>query len=403
MDMQSRRQYLQRLQEQYQTASKEEKGKLLDEYVRNTRHHRKYVIGRLNDGRLLEDPVKRRKKGRKYGVEVMKPLREMWEIFDYPCGQRLTAVVRVETDRLRKFGEITLSHDVAEKLKSMSSATMDRLLCRAKREVRREKHSMTRPGSLLKKKIAIRLTDWDTRKIGYVEVDLVAHNGVDPFGEYINTLSVTEVATQWWEGEAIMGKGERLTQQGIEETRKRSPFNWLGLDSDNGGEFINHHLKRYCDEAGILFTRSRPSHKNDNAYVEQKNWTHVRKVFGYFRYDTPAELAILNDILHNELRLYKNFFQPVMKLAKKERIGSKVHRKYEEAKTPYQRLIESDQISHNTKEKLKALYETLNPAALKQQLDRKLDALYRVHQAKHPPQKGGKRNKIVKKSIRKGG
>jgi len=237
----------------------------------------------------------------------------------------------------------------------------------------------------LKKKIPIRLTDWDTSTIGFLETDLVAHCGSSAFGQFANTVSLTEIASGWWEGKAIMSKGQEATLNALKEMRKRTPFAWQGLDSDNGSEFINYHLLSYCEAEKLYFTRSRENKKNDNAYVEQKNWTHVRKIFGYFRYDTEKELAIINDLYRNELRLYKNFFQPVMKLAQKIRYGAKKHRKYEPAKTPYKRLIESDQIPKKTKDQLKALYETLNPAALKRRIDHKLGLLLQAYQRKRKP------------------
>jgi hypothetical protein len=280
------------------------------------------------------------------------------------------------------FGEINISDKTAKQLKQMSSATIDRRLKVPKQAEHRRRFSTTRHGSLLKKKIPIRLTDWDTQKIGFLEVDLVAHCGSSARGDFLNTASLTEIATGWWEGEAVMGKGQRNVLAALKVMRSRTPFPWRGLDSDNGGEFINYPLSDYCHDEKLIFTRSRENKKNDNAYVEQKNWTHVRKVLGYFRYDTLAEQAIINSLYRNELRLYKNFFQPVMKLAEKVRIGSKRHRKYEPAKTPFKRLIESDQIDEGTKTELKAAYQILNPAALKRAIEKKTLLLYRAYLAK---------------------
>lgn len=372
-----------KLREKYLKATKKEKTELLDEYTENTRHNRKYVIQTLNSQKVwdnLEKPRKPRKK--KYGPEISAPLISLWRIFDFPCGQRLEPCIKVELERLRNFGEINISDELAEQLKEISSATIDRRLKVPRRGERNRRFSTTKPGSLLKRKISIRLTQWDTKKIGFLETDLVAHCGASTFGEYGNTVSLTEIATGWWEGEAIMGKGQKVTFEALKFMRQRTPFDWRGLDADNGGEFINYFLWDYCKEEKLEFTRSRENKKNDNAYVEQKNWTHVRKIFGYFRYDTSKELNIINDLYRNELRLYKNFFQPIMKLRKKTRIGAKKHRKYEPAKTPYQRLMESEQINQQTKRQLKALYEQLNPAALKRTIDQKLYSLLQVYQAK---------------------
>lgn len=372
------------LREKYLQASKKEKTELLDEYIENTRHNRKYVIQTLNSQKVwdgLGKPRKPRKK--KYGPEIAAPLILLWRIFDFPCGQRLKPCIEAELERLRNLGEVSISDQVAAQLKEISSATIDRRLKVPRKGEHNRRFCATRPGSLLKAKIPIRLTEWNTSEIGYLETDLVAHCGASAFGTFGNTVSLTEIATGWWEGEAIMGKGQIVTLAALKLMRQRTPFAWRGLDADSGGEFINYFLWGYCNEEKLEFTRSRPNKKNDNAYVEQKNWTHVRKIFGYFRYDTPKEISIINDLCRNELRLYKNFFQPIMKLRKKVRIGAKRKRQYEPAKTPYRRLMESKQIDQQTKDQLKTLYEQLNPAALKRAIDRKVYSLYLTYQSKH--------------------
>lgn len=382
MDFHSRRQYLMSLRETYLKATKGEKTRILNEYTKNTRHNRKYVIAMLNADDVWSNNCARKPRPKRYGPEIDAPLVKVWGIFDFPCGQRLKPCITEELDRLRMFEEIKISDKTATQLKQMSSATIDRRLKIPRQAERKRRFSTTRPGSLLKKKIPIRLTDWDTQKIGFLEVDLVAHCGSSARGDFLNTVSLTEIATGWWEGEAIMGKGQKVTLEALKLMKQRTPFKWLGLDSDNGGEFINYPLSDYCHDEKIIFTRSRENKKNDNAYVEQKNWTHVRKILGYFRYDTSMEQTIINSLYRNELRLYKNFFQPIMKLSKKVRIGAKKHRKYEPAKTPFKRSIESDQIDEATKIELKAVYRKLNPAALKRAIEKKTLLLYRVYQAK---------------------
>jgi hypothetical protein len=222
-----------------------------------------------------------------------------------------------------------------------------------------------KPGYLLKQKIPIKLTQWDTSKVGYLEADLVVHCGSSALGEYANTVNTTEIYSGWWEGEAIMGKSQKYTFEALKEERKRSPFGWKGLDSDNGSEFINDILYKYCSREGLQFTRSRPSRKNDNAYIEEKNWTHVRKVFGYLRYDTFEELSIMNDLYRNELRLYKNFFQPVMKLQSKQRI-----------------------------------YISLNPAELKRSIDAKLAKLFKAYEEKRKIQQVDPYKKLLPRMVR---
>ena len=190
----------------------------------------------------------------------------------------------------------------------MSSATIDRKLKHQKEVLHLLRSKVgPKPGSLLKRKIPIRLTEWDTSKMGYVEMDLVVHCGSSSFGEYINTLSTTQVFSGWWEAEATMAKSQQSTFQALKQIRERSPIDWKGLDSDNGSEFINGILYKYCHREKLEFTRSRPSRKNDNAYIEQKNWTNVRKILGYLRYDTLTELSIINDLYRGDLRLYKGF------------------------------------------------------------------------------------------------
>jgi hypothetical protein len=371
-----------RLREDYLKATKKEKTMLLNEYTKNTRHNRKYAIAMFNADDIWANNGARKLRPKRYGTEINAPLVKLWGIFDFPCGQRLKPCITEELERLRMFGEINISDKVAAELRQISSATIDRRLKVPRQVERRRRFSTTRPGSLLKKKIPIRLTDWDTQKVGFLEVDLVAHCGSSARGDFLNTASLTEIATGWWEGEAVMGKGQRNVLAALKTMRSRTPFPWRGLDSDNGGEFINYPLSDYCHDEKLIFTRSRENKKNDNAYVEQKNWTHVRKILGYFRYDTAAEQTIINSLYRNELRLYKNFFQPVMKLAEKTRIGSKRHRKYEPAKTPFKRLIESDQTDEAAKTELKAVYRELNPAALKRDIEKKTLLLYRVYQAK---------------------
>jgi hypothetical protein len=314
--------------------------------------------------------------------------------------KRLKPVLEVELARLRDLGELRVCDEVALKLKTMSSATIDRKL-KHQREVLHLLRSKggPKPGSLLKQKIPIRLTEWDTSKVGYVEMDLVVHCGSSTFGEYINTLNTTEVSSSWWEGEAIMGKSQESTFQALKQIRERTPFDWKGLDSDNGSEFINDILYKYCRREKIEFTKSRPSRENDNAYIEQKNWTHVRKILGYLRYDTFAELSIINDLYRGDLRLYKNFFQPVMKLVSKERIGGSVKRKYDTPRTPYQRLMDSGQIREETRKRLEAVYLSLNPAQLKRSVDIKLDKLYQIYEEKRKSQQVDPMRKVVSHTV----
>lgn len=385
--MHARNEYLKVLRERYLKAkTKKEKSEILNEYCVNTGQSRKYAIRKIQPTVSL-NPKPRKKRRETYDGQVKAALAKVWEIFDYSCGQRLKPLLEVEVDRLREFGELNIPDDVALKLKKISSATIDRKL-KHQRQVLHLLRSKggPKPGSLLKQKIPIRLTEWDTSQVGYVEADMVVHCGSSTLGEYINTLSTTEISSGWWEGEAIMGRSQEQSFWALKEIKKRTPFKWKGLDSDNGQEFINQILYKYCQREKLEFTRSRPNKKNDNAYIEQKNWTHVRKLLGYLRYDTLRELMIINDLYRNELRLYKNFFQPVMKLVSKERIGGRIKRKYGAPKTPYQSLIESKQVSEETKEELKGIYLSLNPASLKRSIEAKLDKLFKTYEEKKKTQ-----------------
>ena len=398
--MHSRNEYLKVLRERYlETETRKGKSRILDEYCRNTGQARKYVIRKIQPWVDLR-PKQRKKRKQTYDGPVTTALARLWGIFDYPCGQRLKPILEVELDRLMDFGELRVSDEVAFKLKMMSSATIDRKL-KHQREVLHLLKSKggPKPGSVLKGKIPIRLTQWDTSKTGYVEMDLVVHCGSSTFGEYINTLSTTEISSGWWEGEAIVGKSQESTFQALKKIRQRTPFDWKGLDSDNGSEFINDILYKYCRREKLEFTRSRPNRKNDNAYIEQKNWTHVRKILGYLRYDSFAELNIINALYRGDLRLYKNFFQPAMKLVSKERIGGSVKRKYDTPKTPYHRLMDSRQISEQTRKQLEIVYLSLNPAQLKRSIDAKLEKLYLTYDEKGKSKELDPMRKVVPRKV----
>jgi len=387
--MHSRNQYLKQLRIEYlRTESKKEKGKLLDEAQKRTGLRRKYLIRKL---RVLSNLDKKKAKGRRrkqvYDGYVKVVLVKCWEIFDYPCGQRLKPLLSQEVKRLRELGELTCSDEVADKLKRISARTIDEKL-RHQKEVEGLKRKYRRKSHpLLYQKIPIKLSnEQDRTQLGNIQIDLVEHCGQSARGEYINTLSTTDISSGWWEGEAVMGRSQEAVFDGLKRVRNRFPFSLKEIHSDNGTEFINWHLFRYTAKENLGFSRSRPNKKNDNCFVEQKNWTHVKKFVGYFRYDTTKELGILNDIYRNELRLYKNFFQPVIKLILKERRGGRVHRRYDDPKTPYQRVMESKEVEDRVKKELSKIYLALNPAQLKRTIDVKLNNLYKIYQIKNKSQ-----------------
>lgn len=290
---------------------------------------------------------------------------------------------------LKRFGEIKLDEETREKLLKISPATIDRLLAKEKKKIELKGRSTTKPGTLLKGQIPIRtFSDWDEKKPGFLEVDLVSHDGGNLRGDFIQTLDATDVKTGWTETRAVKNKAQVWVFEALEDILDRLPFAVLGIDSDNGSEFINAHLLKYCEEKKITFTRTRPYRKNDNCFVEQKNYSVVRRSVGYLRYDTEEELRILNE-LYAYLRLYTNFFQPQMKLTSKTRVGSKVKKRYDQARTPYQRIIVSEDISEEKKDALKEEYAKLNPAELKREITRLQNKLIKLASLKEKSRKEG--------------
>ena len=369
MDMHSREQYLERVREDYRKANKKNKTRLLNEARRRTRLNRKVLIGKLSHPAALRKPKKRGPRKASYGTDVLAALIRVWEILDYPCGQRMAPALGQEVERLRQSRELICSDEVAIKLRDVSPKTIDRMLAREKRVrgLRRNRNPRVHP--LLYQKIPVKVaSEWDTTEVGNMQVDYVVHCGRSTAGEYLHTISAVDIATGWWEGEPIAGRSQEATKEGLDAIRKRLPFRLLEIHPDNDTGMINNLLWNYCRKARIRMSRSRPYKKNDNAWVEQKNWTHVRKVVGYRRMDTTGELRILRE-LYACLTVYKNFFQPSMKLIEKVRVGGKIHRKYDEPKTPYLRLIDSDQITAASRKKLNEQYASLNVAELGRRIE----------------------------------
>ena len=383
--MHSRNQYLKLLRERYlKTKSKKEKGQILNEYCQNTGQDRKYVIKKMNFKIKLKEG-QRKKRKEYYDGYVRSALAKVWEIFDFPCGQRLKANLTKEMiEKLRKDKELICSDEVAQKLTEISARTIDEKLKHQKEVLRQlQRKGQSKQRSLLLEKIPIKIHgELNNQEIGNIQIDFVEHCGSSAAGEFVCTIDTTCIASGWEEQEAIMGRGQIPTKVGLDRARSRFPFPWLEIHSDTDKGFVNAHLLKYCQETNLRFSRSRPYRKNDNCYVEQKNWFSIRKRFGYLRFDTEKERNLLNNLYRNELRLYKNFFLPRLKLKEKIRIGSKVHRKYYPAKTPYQYLMESNQIPEAKKKELEKIYQSLNPAQLKRTIEAKLDHLYKVYKQK---------------------
>jgi len=380
LTMKERRSVTAVVAKRYQKATKKEKSTILGEYIQLTGYNRCYAAFLLrNHGRrmrinnhtvLVGDCRKKAKRtrDRTYDGEVVRVLKKIWQIMGFICGKRLKPALKEVIPVLEKHKEIEIDKIVREKLFKISAATIDRVLAPERKKMTLRQRARTKPGTLLKHQIPVRtFSEWDEQRPGFVEIDLVGHEGGDPNGDYIQTLDMTDICTGWTETQAVRNKARVWVFEALKEIRKRLPFKLLGIDSDNGGEFINDHLLGYCMGEKITFTRARPYRKNDNCYVEQKNYSVVRRAVGYHRYDTPRQLRLLNQ-LYSRLRLYTNYFQPVMKLEEKIRVGSKVKKKYDRPRTPYQRVLESPLVEKEDKKKLNQEYAKLNPAELRRQI-----------------------------------
>jgi len=361
----------------YLRARKKEKGRILDEFIQVTSYHRKAAIRLLHrDGSQRQR--KRRGRRRRYGHEVVDALRRVWEASDRLCSKRLQPFIGELVRVMRQHGELAVNARVEAELCRMSPSTIDRLLRPWRRLGGRRPFTTTKPGSLLKSSIPIRtFADWQEDRPGFLEVDLVAHCGDSAEGFYLTTLSTVDVASGWSECVGVWGKGQHRVGAAVHRVQQRLPFPLLGLDSDNGSEFINQHLYSYCRREGITFTRSRSYKKNDSCHVEQKNWSLVRRLVGYDRYSSRAALECLN-LVYATLRHYVNFFQPTMKLMSKTRRGAKVHKVYDTARTPYQRLLDSGVLIPAKRTELAATYGGLNPVLLLGQLNGHLEQLWKL-------------------------
>ena len=359
------------LQDRYKKATKKKKTALLDYFISLAGYNRSYAarVLRAYRGKVLGYAVvggkkvkfvigkkkkKKRKKPRIYTYDVFLKLKRIWVVFDFICGKRLAPFMAEAVAKLEKHKEIDLTDQVREKLTKISASTIDRLLKPVKDKFKIGKgRKGTKPGTLLKKAIPIRtFADWDDAKPGFVEIDLVGHDGGNSSGDFIQSLNFVDIATCWDSTVACKNKAQKHVFEATEKASARFPFKIAGIDSDNGSEFINAIMLRYCIENKITFTRSRAYKKNDSCFVEQKNFSIVRRAVGYLRYDSQEELNILNE-LYIHLDYYTNYFQPVVKLKSKERTGSKVTKKYDIAKTPFRRVLKCQDTGDKIKARLK--------------------------------------------------
>jgi hypothetical protein len=379
---QSKHELVAALQGRYVKAGRREKGQILDEFVAATGYHRKWAIGLLRQGPL---PARRERGGRPrvYSAVVVGALRQVWEVSGELCSKRLAPFMSELLPALEAEGALTVEAAVREPLLQMSAATMDRRLRPFRLQPRRGLGT-TKPGTLLKQQVPVQTyTPWDEQRLGFVEIDLVAHCGTTTAGHYVNTLTVTDVATGWTECAGVWGKGQAAVCDALAAIRDRLPFPLLGIDSDNGSEFLNAHLVRWCEQEQLTFTRSRPYWKNDQAHVEQKNWSVVRRLLGYDRYETEAELALVQRV-YAGLRLWTNHWQPVLKLIGKERKGATVRKHYDTAQTPYRRVLASDGLAPQARARLEQEHASAGPLAVWQAVEAARAALWRLPSRRAP-------------------
>jgi hypothetical protein len=367
MTRHSIKEYAQAIHKRFKKGSRQLKARILDEFVAVTRLHRKSAI------RLLARPEgvtgqSRRGRRKVYSVDTVAALKVIWRASGGLCSIRLRPFIPELTRVLRAQEELFIRDDTAAEPGQLSASTIDRMTRRWRQAKRGQGLSLTKPGTHLKNAIPIKtFSEWENSRPGFIQVDLVAHCGDRVEGFYLNTLSAVDVATGWFEPLAVWGKGQERVGAAIHQLRQLLPMPLLGLGSDNGREFINRGLYEYCGRQRITFTRSRAYKKNDNCHVEQKNWSVIRRQVGYQRYSSQAAYEALED-LYRVLRLYLNFFQPVLKLVSKSRQGAHLHKVYDEAQTPYSRLLKSGVLTEGKQQALANIYNGLNPVALYEQI-----------------------------------
>jgi hypothetical protein len=385
MSGKSRWDYLKAIYVRYKKVSKPLRARILDEFCQVCHYNRKYAI-RLLNGPALQKPKATRRQGRRptYGAKVISSVTAIWEAAGYPCSARLKALLALWLPWAIK--RLTLSAQVQKQLLTISPATIDRRLGPKKRQLKKRLYGRTKPGTLLKHHIPIKTDSWDVKTPGFTEIDLVSHSGNSASGEFLHSLNVTDIHSTWVESRAVMGKSQIGVLKAMQDIEQALPFKLLGIDSDNGSEFINYHLKTFCDQNNIQLTRGRPYKKDDNAHIEQKNYTHVRKIFGYLRYDSQSAQKAINDLYQNELRILQNLFLPSMKLSKKTRVGSKLKRSYDKPQTPLERLLACPQSNLVKVQQLKRLREKTDPFELAKRMEQKLEGIFEMANHRVSPQ-----------------
>ncbi len=373
--------YAASLAPRYRAARRREKGRILDEFCKTTGQHRKAAIRLLGGVRRLK--TRRKPRERRYGREVAEALKRLWEVGDQMCGKLLKGAIPELLEALERHGEMGVSREVRSALLAVSPATIDRLLKPYRRRDGRQPRRASGASPALRNEVPVRTwSEWGGAEPGSLQADLVLHCGESTDGFYLTTLTAVDVASGWTELQAVWGMGQSRVGAALHQLKLRLPFNLRELHSDNGGEFINHLLVPWCRRQEIAFTRGRPYKKNDQAYVEQKNWVAVRRHVGHDRYNSKLAQATLQQ-LYMLLRLQVNFFRPVRKLVAKERQGARTLKHYDEPLTPYKRLLASGALDDARRDALLNQYQNLNPAALQRKIESTLRRLWPLAAHRH--------------------
>ena len=385
MELRMRKALKEAMWKRYRKAPRTMKTKILDELCAMTGYHRQYAIAQLNQMEDSEPPLQKTSRTRKrhYTKDVLGVIEKIWEEAGYPWSIRLKGILELWLPWIRR--RYALSSLQETKILRIGARTIDRYLASKKRDLRKRLYGRTKPGTLLRHQIPIKCESWDEVAPGHLELDTVSHSGENASGTFVYTLNLTDIASTWVETRSALGKGEAAILDAFRQMKASLPFPVLSIDSDNGGEFINSRLYEYCQSERIGFTRSRPYKKDDNAHIEQKNWTHVRKLIGWDRYDTPEAVRAMNDLYTQELRLYMNLFQPSVKLRERVRKGSRRTRRYDPPLTALDRLLRMPNIDQTKLESLVQLRARLDPFALSATIRRKLGRIWALRTTRRIP------------------
>ena len=376
MGHEAKKELIRKFKKIYKKMTKDEKSEVIDNVVYLCGYNRKYATRKLNEIEKREKKKRGRKK--KYNNELLPFLKELWFEMDQPCSIKMEAAI----PNWLPYWDKKLTDEIRQKLLDIKHASIDRLLAPVKVLAVRKRNSGTKPGSLIKNRIPIQTTNWNINEPGYLEADTVAHCGNSLSGEFVWSITYTDIKSTWTENRATWTKAWKGVKDNTNDVIENAPFKVKGFDCDNGSEFLNQFLEAYFLNKKIKFTRSRPYKKNDNAHVEQKNWTHVRSLLGYDRFDERELVELLNNFYKNSWSPYQNFFLPTIKLLYKIRVGGKIKKKYDKPKTPYVRLLESS-ISEEKKQELRNTYSKLNPFILKKEIDKKLNKIFLIIKEKN--------------------